>query len=274
MSIFQAIILGIIQGLTEFLPISSSGHLVILPFFLNWQYPQKESFIFNVLVQIGTLVAVLIYFRKDLRDIIVGFFQQLVKGTPFATSEARMGWLLIVATIPAGLAGLFLNDLVEQTFSSPLFAGIALLLTGLLMIIAERVSLSIKDSNDITLLDALVMGVMQALALFPGISRSGATMSGGMMRHLRRKTAGNFSFLMSIPIMVAAGGLSTYEMLTEVTNLGDFLPIMAVGFLTAGVVGYLTIRWLLEFIKNHSLVYFSLYCFVLGITTILVWVLS
>ena len=272
MSIFQAIVLGIIQGLTEFLPISSSGHLVILPFFLNWQLPQKEAFIFNVLVQIGTLVAVLITFRKELRDILVGFFQQLGKGTPFATPEARMGWLLIVATIPAGLAGLFLKDVVEQTFSSPLFAGIALLVTGLIMVIAERVNLRIKESTDITLLDALVMGGMQALALFPGISRSGATIAGGMMRHIHRKDSGNFSFLMSIPIMIAAGGLSTYEMLTEVTNLSEFLPIMAVGFITAGVVGYLAIRWLLTFIKSHSLVYFSAYCFVLGAVTILLWI--
>jgi len=274
MSIIQAIFLGIVQGLTEFLPISSSGHLVILPFFLNWQLPQKEAFIFNVLVQIGTLGAVLVYFRKELRDIIIGFFQQLSKGTPFATSDARMGWLLIVATIPAGLAGLFLKDAIEQTFSSPIFAGIALLITGLLMIIAERVSLRIKESTDITLVDALVMGGMQALALFPGISRSGATISGGMMRHLRRKDAGNFSFLMSIPIMLAAGGLSTYEMLTEMSNLGEFLPIMVVGFITAGVVGYLAISWLLKFIRDHSLIYFSLYCFLLGTTTILVWVLS
>ena len=274
MSIIQAIFLGIVQGLTEFLPISSSGHLVILPFFLNWQLPQKEAFIFNVLVQIGTLGAVLVYYRKELRDIIIGFFQQLRKGTPFATSDARMGWLLIVATIPAGLAGLFLKDAIEQTFSSPIFAGIALLITGLLMIIAERVSLRIKESTDITLVDALVMGGMQALALFPGISRSGATISGGMMRHLRRKDAGNFSFLMSIPIMLAAGGLSTYEMLTEMSNLGEFLPIMVVGFITAGVVGYLAISWLLKFIRDHSLVYFSLYCFILGTTTILVWVLS
>jgi undecaprenyl-diphosphatase len=274
MSIFQAIFLGIIQGLTEFLPISSSGHLVILPYFLNWQLPQKEAFIFNILVQIGTLLAVLIYFRKDLRDIAVAFFKQLGKGTPFATSDARMAWLLILATIPAGLAGLFLGDIVEGAFSSPLFAGIALLITGLLMIIAERVNLRIKDSYDITLLDALVMGLMQALALFPGISRSGATISGGMMRHIRREDAGNFSFLMSIPIMLAAGGLSIYEMLTEVTNLGEFLPIMGVGFVTAGVVGYLAIRWLLKFIKSHSLVYFSIYCFILGATTILIWVLA
>ena len=271
MTIIQAILLGIIQGLTEFLPISSSGHLVILPFFLNWQLPEKEMFIFNVLVQIGTLVAVIFYFRKDLADIIKGFISQLLAGTPFATHDARMGWLLIAATIPAGLAGIFLQDIVEEAFSSPLLAGIALLITAALMFLAERLSMKIGDTQDITLVDAVIMGLMQSLALFPGISRSGSTISGGLLRHLRREAAGKFSFLMSIPIMLAAGGLSTYQMVTEVPNLAEFLPVMAIGFLTAMIVGYLAIRWLLRFLVNHSLVYFSIYCSLLGAATILVW---
>ncbi len=273
MNIFQAIILGILQGLTEFLPISSSGHLVILPFLLNWQLPEKEMFIFNVLVQIGTLVAVIMYFWKDLLAIISDFVTQLFKGTPFATHNARLGWLLILATIPAGLVGLFLEDLVEEAFSSPLFAGFALLVTAVLLILGEKISLKLGDTQDITLLDALIMGLMQALALFPGISRSGATISGGMMRHLKREAAGKFSFLMSIPIMLAAGGLSAYQMVTEVSDLGQFLPIMAVGFLTAMVVGYIAIRWLLRFLVNHSLIYFAIYCILLGGFTIFVWVL-
>lgn len=273
MTLLQAIILGILQGLTEFLPISSSGHLVILPFFLNWDLSTKESFIFNVLVQLGTLLSVIVYFRKDLSEIISDFFKQLFTGQPFATHNARLGWLLIIATIPAGLAGLFLQDLVEKSFSSPLFAGIALLITAVLMIIAENVSSKISDSHDIKITTALAMGLMQALAIFPGISRSGSTISGGMFYHLRREAAGKFSFLMSIPIMLAAGGLSTYQMVTEVPNLADFLPIMAIGFLTAMVVGYLAIRWLLNFLSNHSLVYFSIYCILLGGITILVWIL-
>ncbi len=273
MTIFQAILLGIVQGLTEFLPISSSGHLVILPFFLNWDLPEKEMFIFDVLVQLGTLVAVIFYFRKELVAIIADFFKQLFAGTPFATHEARMGWLLIIATVPAGLAGLFLDDLVEGMFSSPLFTGIALLVTALLMTLAEKISLKLGDTRDITLVTALIMGLMQALALFPGISRSGATISGGMARHLKREAAGKFSFLMSIPIMLAAGGLSTYKMVTEVPDLLSFLPIMAVGFITAMVVGYIAIRWLLRFLANHSLVYFSVYCALLGGATILIWVL-
>jgi undecaprenyl-diphosphatase len=271
MTIIQAIILGILQGLTEFLPISSSGHLVILPFFLNWSLPEKESFIFNVLVQLGTLVAVIFYFRKDLINILSGFFKNLFKGTPFATHEARMGWLLIAATIPAGLAGLFLDDLVEQTFTSPLFAGIALLITAILMALAEKVSKNIGETFDITLWDAIVIGLFQALALFPGISRSGSTIAGGLFRHKKRQAAGRFSFLMSIPIMLAAGALSTYDMVTEVPDLGAFLPVMLIGFLTSMVVGYLAIRWLLKFLVNHSLAYFSIYCAVLGGLTIILW---
>lgn len=271
MNIIQAIILGVIQGITEFLPISSSGHLVILPFFLNWQLPAKETFIFNVLVQIGTLVAVIFYFRKDLAAIIAQFFKQLFAGTPFASHEARMGWLLIVATVPAGIAGLFFADVVEDAFSSPLIAGIALLVTAGLMILAEKISQNTGDTHDVTFLTALFMGVMQILAMFPGISRSGSTISGGMTCHLRREAAGKFSFLMSIPIMLAAGVLSTYQMVTEVPDLGGFLPIMAIGFITAMVVGYIAIRWLLKFLVENSLIYFSIYCLLLGGITILVW---
>lgn len=264
MTLIQAIILGIIQGLTEFLPISSSGHLVALPYILNWDLPAKEMFIFNILVQLGTLTAVIIYFWKDLVTILKGFFQALFAGKPFSTHEARMGWLLIVATIPAGLAGIFLNDLIEQAFSTPLVTGFALLATAGMMLIAEKVSRQVGDLEDMNLGTALVMGLMQVLALLPGVSRSGSTISGGMYRNLKREAAGKFSFLMSIPIMLAAGGLSTYQMITEVPDLGSFLPFMIAGFLTAMVVGYISIRWLLKFLVNHSLVYFSIYCAALG----------
>jgi undecaprenyl-diphosphatase len=230
-------------------------------------------FIFDVLVQLGTLVAVIFYFRRDLIAIVSAFFKQLIKGTPFATHEARLGWLLILATIPAGMAGLLFQDAVEQSFTSPLFSGIALLITALLLFLGERISLRIGDFHDISILNALIMGLMQSLALFPGISRSGATISGGMWRHLKRESAGKFSFLMSIPIMIAAGGLSTYQMITEVPNLMQFLPIMAVGFLSAMIVGYIAIRWLLHFLVNHSLIYFSIYCTLLGCATIIVWLL-
>lgn len=272
MSPIQAIILGILQGLTEFLPISSSGHLVILPYFLNWDLATTESYLFNVLVQLGTLLAVIFYFRKDLLTIIKDFFKQLFAGQPFGTHNARLGWLLIVATIPAGLVGLLLEDAVEQAFSSPMFAGIALLVTGILMVTAELVNKNIGDIHDITIISALWMGLMQALAIFPGVSRSGTTISGGMFRHIRRESAARFSFLMSIPIMLAAGALSTYNLVTEVSDMNGFLPIMALGFVTAAVVGYIAIRWLLKFLSDHSLIYFSIYCFLLGGITIIIWI--
>ncbi len=271
MTFFQAVILGMIQGISEFMPISSSGHTILVPFFLNWHIPEGELFFFNVLVELGTLVAIILYFRQDLLNILSGFVQGLVKKQPFATHDSRLGWLLILATIPAGLAGFFLNDLFEQIYTSPLITGFALLVTAGLLFLAEKVSQKIGDTHDITAGIALFIGLMQTLALVPGISRSGSTISGGMFRHLRREAAGRFAFLMSIPIMAAAGALSTYQMFTEMPNLGAFLPILAAGFLTALVVGYLVIRWLLGFLVNHSLVYFSIYCLLLGSMTIVVW---
>lgn len=274
MTFLQAFILGIVQGITEFMPISSSGHTILIPFFLNWQLPDKEMFIFNVLVELGTLVAIILYFRKTLFDIISGFIQGLLKGQPFGTLSARLGWLLILATIPAGIAGLLLRDLFEQIYTSPLITGIALLVTAALLITAERISLKMNETHDITVASALFIGVMQSLALVPGISRSGSTISGGMFRHLKRESAGRFAFLMSVPVMLAAGSLSTYQMITEVPDLASFLPIMAVGFLTALVVGYLVIRWLLQFLVKNSLAYFSIYCSIVGTLTIVLWFLQ
>lgn len=273
MTFIQAVILGIVQGITEFMPISSSGHTILLPFFLNWQLPDMELFVFNVLVELGTLVAIITYFRKDLIDILVHFFKGIASRQPFATDEARLGWLLILATIPAGIAGFLLRDLFEQIYASPLVTGVALLVTAGFLFTAERISLKIDDTQDITATTALFIGVMQSLALIPGISRSGATISGGMFRHLKREAAGRFAFLIAIPVMLAAGALSTYQMVTEVSDLANFLPIMAVGFLTAMVVGYIVIRWLLRFLVNNSLAYFSVYCALLGTITLLVWFL-
>jgi undecaprenyl-diphosphatase len=274
MNILQAIVLGIIQGLTEFLPISSSAHLIIFSYFLDWEIP---SLTFNVLVQIGTLGAVIFYFRRDLYHIAKSFVKQLLRRAPFATHEARLGWLLILATIPAGVIGFVFKSDIEGVFASPLFAGIALIVTAILMLLAEKFSFQIGDINDIKFPDALVMGLMQALAIFPGISRSGATISGGMFLHLKRKDAGRFSFLMSIPIMLAAGVLETYEMITT-TTMPDFVSFiipMAAGFFTALIVGYVAIRWLLNFIVTHSLRWFSLYCLILGsITIVLTWIIG
>jgi len=267
MTLFQSILLGIIQGLTEFLPVSSSGHLVIVPHLLGWNIPADEAFIYNVLVQVATLAAVIAYFWKDLVAIVKAVISGLLKGKPVADPQARLGWLIVAATIPAGLAGLLVKDLVEQAFSSLLATGGFLIITAALLTIAERLGKRQHDPDSLKLGDALWIGVAQAAAIFPGISRSGATITGGMLRGLQRPAAARFSFLMSIPIMLAAGLLAGLDLL-DIPNFSRLLPVFIPGFITAGVVGYLSIRWLLGYLTHRSLTVFAVYCLVIGLISI------
>jgi undecaprenyl-diphosphatase len=272
MTILQSLILGILQGLTEFLPISSSGHLVIFPFLMGWNIPIDQAFPFDVLVQLGTLTALIIYFWKDLWGIIKAFVSGLLQRKPFADPQARLGWYLILATIPAGIAGLLIKSTVEAAFSSPAATAGFLFVTAALLLIAEKVGKRSRPFESLTWKDALWVGCAQIISLFPGVSRSGATIAGGMTRDFDRPSAARFSFLMSVPVMLAAGLLSILD-LRHAQNLSSFLPVLVVGFVTAAVVGYLAIHWLLKFLTGHSLVYFAIYCLVLGILTLTVWFL-
>jgi len=269
MSILIAILLGIIQGLTEFLPISSSAHLVIVPFLFGWEIPGDQAYVFGVLVQLGTLLAVIIYFWKDLIRILTAFVSGLVQRKPFESEESRMGWYLILATIPAGIFGLLLKDKVEAVFSDARAAALFLLVTAVLLLAAERIGHRNRDLKSMGWLDALVMGLGQAIAIFPGVSRSGATIAAGLSRHFDRTSAARFSFLMSVPIMLAAGLLASLDLL-NIPNLGQFLPVVAAGFITAAVVGYLSIRWLLGYLVRHSLSAFAYYCAALAVVTLIV----
>lgn len=268
MTFLQSLILGIVQGLTEFLPISSSAHLVLVPYLFEWNLPESQVFPFGVLVQMGTLLAVILYFRKDLWNIIKGFVLALVHKKPFESADARLGWYLILATIPAGLAGLLLKDRVEAAFNNARITAIFLFVTALFLFAAEFFSRRNRTLEQMTWKDALWIGIFQAFSIFPGISRSGSTITGGMTRHFERRSAARFSFLMSIPVMLAAGLLSVPDLLA-VPDVGNFLPILLVGFLAAGIVGYLSIRWLLSFLNRHSLIYFAIYCVLLGSTVLI-----
>jgi len=270
MSLIQAIILGIIQGLTEFLPISSSAHLVLIPYIFNWNLSTNGAFIFDVLVQIGTLFAVIFYFRKDLVAINHSFFQGLAKHEPFKDPNSRMAWFIILATLPAVIFGILFKDMVENAFSSPLLVAIMLLFTALLMTIAELLGKKLRTSEQINYIDAIIIGLLQAAAIFPGISRSGATISGGLLRHINRKSAARFSFLLSIPIMAAAGVLALIDLI-QLPYLFSFLPAMAVGFITAAVVGYLSIYWLMRFLNKRPLYYFAGYCSMFAIITMVIY---
>jgi undecaprenyl-diphosphatase len=268
MSLLQSIILGIVQGLTEFLPISSSAHLVIVPYILGWHISEQSAFVFDVLVQLGTLLAVFAYFWNDLVQIILAFLKGLWQRKPFQDEYARLGWFLILATIPAGILGLLIKDQVEKAFSSPLATGFFLLLTAALLVIAERVGKRQRDLKATTWVDALWMGIFQSIAIFPGVSRSGATISGGMNRNLDRISAARFSFLMSVPVLLAAGLLATKDLLNT-PNLGSLVPPILAGFVSAAIVGYLSIRWLLAYLTHRPLYIFAIYCLVVGILIIL-----
>lgn len=268
MNIIQFILLGILQGLTEFLPISSSGHLVLLPALLHWNIPEEKAFVFNILVQVATLLAVIIYFWKDLEKIILAVFNGIIKSKPFEDSQARLGWYIVLATIPAGLAGLLIKDVVEEAFSSPTLVAIFLLITAMLLVVSERIGKRQRDLQSMNWLDALMIGIGQILAIFPGISRSGATISTGMARNFNRESAARFSFLMSIPIMLAAGSLAMLDLLAMPQAI-QWLPEFIPGFIASAITGYLSIRWLLKFLVSRTLYGFSIYCALFGLISLL-----
>lgn len=275
MTLLQAIVLGIVQGLTEFLPVSSSAHLVLVPYLAGWRLDQEFAFVFDVLVQLGTLAAVVYYFRHDLYTILKSWLEGIKTRRFFAEENSRLGWYLILATIPAGLAGLFLKDKVEAAFSNPVLTAVFLFVTAVLLCGAEifhqlgEKNGSTKDLSRIKPADALVTGFFQALSIFPGVSRSGSTISGGIFCKLNRQSSARFAFLMSVPIMTAAGALGLKDLL-GVADLSRMLWFVLVGFVVAGIVGYLVIRWFLAYLRGKSLLPFAAYCAALSLLVIIV----
>jgi len=268
MSPFQAIVLGIVQGITEFLPISSSGHLVIVPQLFGWHFAKPVAFVFDVLVQMGTLAAVIIYFWDDLWQITIEFVRALLHRRPCESKGACLGWYLILATIPAVIGGLWLKDSVETAFSSPRAVGYFLFVTAALLVLGELVGRRTRNLSQLNWVDALVVGLFQVLALFPGVSRSGSTISGGMLRSLKRSTAARFSFLMSVPVMLGAGAVALKDLATTPALHQAWMPVL-IGFLVALGTGYAAIRWLLQYLSHHSLYVFAAYCAVLGALVLL-----
>jgi undecaprenyl-diphosphatase len=269
MSILQSILLGIIQGLTEFLPVSSSAHLVLVPYLLGWEINPEQAFIFDVLVQVATLAAVIVYFWNDLFNILRAVVTGVLQRKPFDDPQARLGWLLVLASVPAGLFGLVVKDAVEAAFNSPTATAFFLFITAGLLLVAERAGKRQRELDTLTWKDALWIGMFQAAAIFPGVSRSGSTIAGGMTRDLLRPAAARFSFLMSVPIMLAAGFLALLDLL-EMPGAGENLLVFLPGFLAAAVVGYFAIRWLLAYLAHHPLYIFAIYCASLGALVLII----
>jgi undecaprenyl-diphosphatase len=269
MNSFHAILLGIVQGLTEFIPVSSTAHLLITQNLLGIP-ADGAMFSFLVIVQLGTLVSLFAFYWNDLLSIAKSTLQALPiiftkpRDTWNLTPDTWLGIYIIVATIPALIAGYLLRDAVEALFRQPMLqASIRLFSAATLLTLAEWLTKKDRRLNSMTWLDAFVVGLFQIIAVFPGASRSGSTISGGMFRGFDRPSAARFAFLMSVPVMLAAGG---YEMLDvlQMPNFSEFLPLLALGFVSAAGAGWLAIRWLIAYLSKHSLYAFAIYCAVAG----------
>ena len=268
MNIFQSIILGIIQGLTEFIPVSSTAHLLIGQELLG--IPASDAmFAFLILVQWGTLVSLFFYFGRDLLSILQAFFASLKGFRSFRDfgsldQDAKMAWFAIIATIPALIVGYLLKDALEALFQTPLLAAsVRLFSAALLLTFAEWQGKRTRAEEEMTATDAFIVGLFQVFAVFPGASRSGSTIAGGMLRGFTREASARFAFLMSIPVMLAAGAYESLDLI-QMNGLSDFLPVLMVGFISAALVGWVAIRWLMAYLSKNSLYSFALYCAVVG----------
>ncbi len=250
MSYLHALILGIIQGLTEFLPVSSSGHLVLAEHFLNAKMPGVD---FELILHMGTLLSVLIYFRKQILGLVKAIY------TPTMIEERKMILYLILGTIPAGLAGFFLKDLFERIFSSPLVTSIFMLITGVMLLSTALMKIGDKEINWGR---SILIGIGQAVAIFPGISRSGATISVGLFAGVKPVAAAEYSFLLSIPAIVGAIVLKSKEIFSINAALtGPYLLGAAVSF----IFGLIAVYLLLDIIKRGKFQYFGVYCLIVGL---------
>ena len=250
LSIIQAVILGIVQGLTEFLPVSSSGHLTIVQ---NIFGLEENMLAFNVLLHVGTLIPVAIVYWKEIFKLIKNPFQ-------------KMTALLIVGTLPAVVAALLFGDLLDTLFAGGVFLAFAYIITGILLMVCDKMPAGKKDEEDITFVDALTVGTIQAIAITPGISRSGSTITGSVACGMNKATASMFSFLLSIPAILGAVVLQLKDVVTGEADFGNIGMAAAVaGFLASMISGYLAIRFMLKLIKESKLKFFSYYVFALAV---------
>jgi len=260
------ILLGIIQGLTEFLPVSSSGHLVLLHEIFDLS--QINELTFDVILHTGTLVALLIFFYKDIINYFRAFLNSLLKWNVKNDFQQKMAWFLFISMIPAGIIGYFLENIIENTFRSALSVAIVLIIVSFLFFLVEKYSKKIKDFTSLNWLKVIILGLAQAIALIPGVSRSGITIITGMTFNLKRELAAKFSFLMSIPIIFIASLKKIYDLL-QIGLATEQLLIYFIGFFISAITGYFCIKYFLLFLKKYSLNYFAVYRIIIGIIILL-----
>lgn len=261
--ILYSLLTGTVQGLTEFLPISSSGHLLILHELLNFNF--VDDLAFDVVLHLGTLLALVLFFWRDVFTYAVALLQP----PSHQDENQRLAWYLVFATLPAVAIGYFFESIIETAFRSTTIVAVMLIGVGGLLYVVDRHAPKIKAMNHLTLGSALIIGFAQALALIPGVSRSGITIIAGLSQKLNRVAAARFSFLLSMPIILGAGLKKTTDLLATQTLAAGQLLTLGVGFLSSAVVGYLVIKYFLRFIERHSLAVFAYYRILLGILLLL-----
>jgi len=261
LDLFQAIVLGIVQGLTEFLPISSSGHLRIVPAFAGWEDPGAA---FTAVIQLGTMAAVVLYFRADLVRIARAWLASLRDRGRRSELDARLGWYLILGTVPIVIFGVAFSYQIENGARDLYLIGTTLILLGIVLFVADKVSRRERDLTAITRRDAIVVGFAQALALIPGVSRSGATITAGLFLGMDRVSAARFSFLLSIPAVVLSGIYELRDVVSGTAEGAAGLGPTAVATIFAFVSGYLSIAFLLKFLTTHTTGVFVAYRVLLG----------
>lgn len=262
MNTFQAIVLGIVQGLTEFLPISSSGHLRIVPALFGWQDPGAA---FTAVTQLGTIAAVIIYFFKDLWQILTTWLRSLTNPELRSTLDAKMGWYILFGTLPISILGLLFEAQIDTVARDLRLIAATLIVLGIILWLADRRGKQTKDLESLTLRDGLIFGFAQALALVPGVSRSGATITAGLFLGYNRTAAARYSFLLSVPAILASGLFK----LTDISaGDGPSLSATLIATLLAFISGYASIAWLLRFVSRNSYAPFVVYRIGLGLLLI------
>lgn len=261
MELIQAIVYGIVQGLTEFLPISSNAHLIIVPDLLGWKDPGAA---YVAVIQLGTLAAVLIYFWKDLKGAFLAWAKSLGDKEASKTHEAKMGWAIVIGTIPVVVFGLLLKKHIEAEWRSLYYIAYAFIGVGLLMAAADYLGKKARSLDHVQPMDGLVIGLWQCLALIPGSSRSGSTITGGLFHGFDRSTAARFSFLLSVPAVFAAGAKEFWDYRREILHGHMGLSVL-VATVVSFIVGYFVIGWLIKYLQTRSTMVFVVYRILMGI---------
>ena len=255
MTPIQAVLLASVQGVTEFLPISSSGHLILVPYFLGWR---DQGLAFDIATNTGTLLAIVAYFHRDLRDLIAGFFTGAPLSGDGGFNPRRLAGCLVLGTLPAGLAGLAFHDWIATEARNPLLIAGTTFFYGLVLLAADYFGRKERPLGDLFWRDALIIGIAQALALVPGTSRSGITITAGLLLGLSRPAAARFTFLLSVPISVLVALKDAKDLLENPVGT-DELAMMGIGLIVSAIVGYAVIAWLLSWLRRRSLTVFVAY---------------